>query len=116
MQPLAPDDPRRIGRHRLLSRIGAGGMGRVYLALSAALDRVYVSWLVPGDDPLEDGAYTTHAFDTETGEDLAADGRGAGGLQEVSVHPGGGVLAGVSAEGRVVLVDPDTLEPAETLF
>ncbi|MEU0241615.1 acyl-ACP thioesterase [Nocardiopsis sp. NPDC006198] len=88
----------------------------VDLALSAALDRVYVSWLAPGDDPLEDGAYTTHAFDTETGEDLAAGGRGADGLQEVSVHPGGEVLAGVSAEGRVVLVDPDTLEPAETLF
>ncbi|MES0833923.1 WD40 repeat domain-containing serine/threonine protein kinase [Nocardiopsis tropica] len=32
MQPLASDDPRHIGRHRLLSRIGAGGMGRVYLA------------------------------------------------------------------------------------
>ncbi|MEE2047269.1 hypothetical protein Q7689_28465, partial [Nocardiopsis tropica] len=61
-------------------------------------------------------AYTTHAFDTETGEDLAAGGRGADGRQEVSVHPGGEVLAGVSAEGRVVLVDPDTLEPAETLF
>ncbi|MER5915525.1 serine/threonine-protein kinase [Streptomyces sp. NPDC001982] len=32
MQPLAPEDPARIGPYRLLSRLGAGGMGRVYLA------------------------------------------------------------------------------------
>ncbi|MFD6948751.1 hypothetical protein A6A08_15150 [Nocardiopsis sp. TSRI0078] len=32
MQPLAPDDPQRIGPHRVLARLGAGGMGRVYLA------------------------------------------------------------------------------------
>lgn len=32
MQPLAPDDPSRIGSYRVLGRLGAGGMGRVYLA------------------------------------------------------------------------------------
>ncbi|MDA2805191.1 WD40 repeat domain-containing serine/threonine protein kinase [Nocardiopsis suaedae] len=31
MRDLGPDDPREIGGHRLLRRIGAGGMGVVYL-------------------------------------------------------------------------------------
>ncbi|OHV65271.1 serine/threonine-protein kinase [Pseudofrankia sp. BMG5.36] len=35
VQPLLPVDPPRIGRYRLAGRIGAGGMGRVYLAYSA---------------------------------------------------------------------------------
>ncbi|MET7616103.1 protein kinase [Streptomyces sp. NPDC005408] len=32
MEPLAPGDPRHIGEYRLLARLGAGGMGQVYLA------------------------------------------------------------------------------------
>ncbi|MEG3629319.1 bifunctional serine/threonine-protein kinase/ABC transporter substrate-binding protein [Streptomyces poriticola] len=31
MQPLLPSDPSRVGPHRLLCRLGAGGMGVVYL-------------------------------------------------------------------------------------
>ncbi|MFD4441181.1 protein kinase [Nocardia sp. NPDC058519] len=31
MQPLHPNDPRRIGDYRLLGVLGAGGMGKVYL-------------------------------------------------------------------------------------
>ncbi|AXK33059.1 serine/threonine protein kinase [Streptomyces armeniacus] len=34
MQPLDADDPRVIGEYRLLRRLGAGGMGRVYLGRS----------------------------------------------------------------------------------
>jgi hypothetical protein len=34
MKALAPDDPRVIGEYRLRARLGAGGMGRVYLGLS----------------------------------------------------------------------------------
>ena len=36
MRALAPDDPRVIGEYRLRARLGAGGMGRVYLGLSPA--------------------------------------------------------------------------------
>ncbi|WP_051745125.1 serine/threonine-protein kinase [Streptomyces yerevanensis] len=35
MDQLGPDDPARIGPYCLLSRLGAGGMGRVYLAREA---------------------------------------------------------------------------------
>ncbi|WP_274914987.1 serine/threonine-protein kinase [Streptomyces sp. WZ-12] len=35
MEPLAADDPRVLGGYRLLGRLGAGGMGRVYLGRSA---------------------------------------------------------------------------------
>lgn len=34
MEPLAADDPRTMGDYRLLRRLGAGGMGRVYLGRS----------------------------------------------------------------------------------
>src|ERR1700721_1509064 len=36
MKPLAADDPAVIGEYRLRAQLGAGGMGRVYLALSPA--------------------------------------------------------------------------------
>ncbi|MEW1929675.1 protein kinase [Streptomyces sp. NPDC088360] len=34
IEPLTPGDPRRIGPYPLIGRLGAGGMGRVYLARS----------------------------------------------------------------------------------
>ncbi|GAA2933959.1 hypothetical protein GCM10020221_32130 [Streptomyces thioluteus] len=34
MDALTPDDPRTLGAYRLVGRLGAGGMGRVYLARS----------------------------------------------------------------------------------
>ncbi|MEU7136705.1 serine/threonine-protein kinase [Streptomyces sp. NPDC046261] len=34
MEDLSPEDPRTLGAYRLLGKLGAGGMGRVYLARS----------------------------------------------------------------------------------
>src|SRR6202049_510430 len=35
MEPLGGDDPAEIAGYRLRARLGAGGMGRVYLAFTA---------------------------------------------------------------------------------
>ncbi|MFD9007627.1 serine/threonine-protein kinase [Streptomyces sp. NPDC059552] len=42
MEPLREDDPQAIGAYRLVCRIGAGGMGQVYLGESAAGQQVAV--------------------------------------------------------------------------
>ncbi|MFI0354574.1 PQQ-binding-like beta-propeller repeat protein [Actinomadura sp. 9N407] len=53
MQPLAPSDPPRIAAFHLLARLGAGGMGRVYLARSPGgrLAAVKVIHTDKADDP-----------------------------------------------------------------
>ncbi|WP_338930759.1 serine/threonine-protein kinase [Streptomyces netropsis] len=42
VEPLRPGDPRRIGPYRLDGRLGAGGMGQVYLGTSPADRKVAV--------------------------------------------------------------------------
>ncbi|MCK1798624.1 serine/threonine-protein kinase [Streptomyces sp. XM4193] len=53
MEPLQPGDPARVGAYRLMGRLGAGGMGRVYLARSAGGRTVAVKVVRPelAEDP-----------------------------------------------------------------
>ena len=53
VQPLAGDDPAKVSGYRLRGRLGAGGMGRVYLAFTPGGRPVAVKVLRPelGDDP-----------------------------------------------------------------
>jgi Protein kinase domain len=53
MQPLTSDDPVEIGRYRLHGRLGAGGMGRVYMASTPAGRPVAVKVVRPefSEDP-----------------------------------------------------------------
>lgn len=54
MQPLAGDEPAAIGPYRLLGRLGAGGMGRVYLGRSAGGRTVAVKIVHPQFAPDEE--------------------------------------------------------------
>ncbi|MCO5998904.1 WD40 repeat domain-containing serine/threonine protein kinase [Actinoallomurus rhizosphaericola] len=42
MEPLQPGDPRRVGPYRLTGRLGAGGMGQVFLGVSPGGRKVAV--------------------------------------------------------------------------
>jgi len=51
MLPLRDTDPREVGVYRLLGRLGEGGQGVVFLAVSPAGSRVAVKLLPPTTDP-----------------------------------------------------------------
>ncbi|MEW2359456.1 protein kinase [Spirillospora sp. NPDC029432] len=53
VRPLEPDDPASVGEHRLLGRLGSGGMGVVYLGLAPSGRKVAVKVILRemADDP-----------------------------------------------------------------
>ena len=51
MLPLRASDPREVGGYRLLGRLGEGGQGVVFLALSSTGTRAAVKLLPPTTDP-----------------------------------------------------------------
>ena len=66
MDELQPTDPRQVGRYRITARLGAGGMGRVYLGRSPSGRLVAVKVVRPelADDPdFRAGRVTTSFID-----------------------------------------------------
>ncbi|WP_346039458.1 serine/threonine-protein kinase [Actinomadura chokoriensis] len=85
LKPLRAGDPRKVGEYRLLARLGAGGMGRVYLGRSKGGRPVAVKVIHPylAEDPefrrrferevaaarRVGGIHTVHVVDADTGAD-----------------------------------------------
>ncbi len=63
MEPLRAEDPRKVGRYRLAARLGAGGMGQVFLGFSPAGRPVAVKVVHPGlaSDPVFLGRFRHEA-------------------------------------------------------
>ncbi|MFD0379242.1 hypothetical protein ACFVG7_29060, partial [Streptomyces sp. NPDC127112] len=79
--PLRPGDPRDVGPYRLEGRLGAGGMGEVFLGTSASGRRVAVKLIRP---ELASAARFRERFAREAGG-----GRPGGGVRHAQGVVGG---------------------------
>ncbi|MGW5877530.1 hypothetical protein ACWFMI_13405 [Nocardiopsis terrae] len=82
----------------------------VDLTVDADRDRVFVSW----QEEVEPGEYErhNHVWDLATGEDVLPDGLD---YYRAVPHPNGEVIAVVTADDGLDLLDPDTFEVVDTI-
>ncbi|MFI6575636.1 protein kinase family protein [Nocardiopsis sp. NPDC050513] len=120
-EELVHEDRRGLVRVDYTTRAESGSYAPAGLPGDASLvdiavgrGRVYATWTsFSGAEGVNRAV--SRVWDLETGEDLV-DRDGAPDFRRIAVHPEGEVLAAVTADGRVVLVDPETLEPGDPLF
>lgn len=79
--------------------------------LSSDRSRLYASWFEFEAGFGSEALHTNHVWDVETGEELLDGEEEAVTFWQVSVHPEDEVLAVITPEERVVMVDPLTMEP-----
>jgi serine/threonine kinase PknH len=114
IQPLTDDDPRQVGPYRLAGRIGAGGMGRVYLATAPDGQQVAVKMVRPdlaGDAEFRDRfrrevAAARRVHGRFTAEVLAAEVDGGQPWLATAYVPGPSLRGAVNERGPMV---PDSV-------
>lgn len=100
--PLSHDDPESVGGHRLLARLGAGGMGTVYLARTPT-GRAVALKLLHADRARDPDSVTR--FERETGTV-----RRLGGLEHVPDFVGSGTEDGRPWLATTYVVGPSLAE------
>ncbi|MEP7340130.1 MAG: protein kinase [Acidobacteriota bacterium] len=106
---------RRLGRYRILSRIGAGGMGEVYLAEDERLGRRIALKLLPAE--FAANPERLRRFEREARAASATDHPNIVTIHEIGEAEGVHFIAGEFVEGETVrrLIEREALPPLDAL-